>query len=327
MTASVVIVAYRSSEVIAGCLASVPDGVEIVVVSQSIDATALETQVSRGGAAATVIAAGRNRGFGAGCNLGAANARGDVVIFLNPDARFTDGACERLAATCLARDGTLVGPRLIDEDGRDVTRARNWSSASRDLATLLIPSRLLPSRWSRDIPAIAAVYRTGGEVPYVQGACMAVGRTRFLEVGGFDEEFFLFGEEEYIARRLELGGTPAVLEPRATVVHVGQVSTAKTGGFAAEQYFRSVGLRYRRSGELDANVSFARGLLRAVPLASGLLLLLLSTPARRSISYRPRETAPWCRAALRGLWCGVLRRAVAGDDPAERALGWPSRPA
>ena len=156
----------------------------------------VEMLVRRESPDARVIASGRNRGFGAGCNLGAANATRDVLIFLNPDARFIDDCLDRLVETTLTNDGTLTGPRIIDDCGHDITRARHWSSSWTDATDLLIPLSMQPRRWRRDIPPDHMVYRRGGPVPYVQGACMAIGRQRFAQLGGFDEEFFLFGEEE-----------------------------------------------------------------------------------------------------------------------------------
>src|ERR1700733_1905484 len=177
MKATVVIVAYRSADVLPECLASIPDDVEIIVVNQEATSE-VETLVCAERPSATVIASGRNRGFGAGCNIGEANATGEVVIFLNPDARLLAGCVDCLTETTLANDGTLTGPRIFDEAEQDVTRARNWSSPWTDAVSLLVPLRIQPRRWRRDIPAGESVYRDGGNVPYVQGACMSIGRER-----------------------------------------------------------------------------------------------------------------------------------------------------
>jgi hypothetical protein len=316
MKATVVIVVYRSEDVLAGCLESIPADVEVVVVNQSLLLEHVEALALRERPDAKVIAAGRNRGFGAGCNLGAANATGEVIVFLNPDARFVSDACERLVAATLRHEGAMVGPRIVDEQGDEVTRARNWSSPWSETFNLLVPLRMQPKRWQRDLPPDDAVYAEGGEVPYVQGACMAIGRGRFLATGGFDETFFLFGEEEFLARKVRAGGGGVFLEPAATIAHAGHTSTAKTGGFAAEQYFRTAGVMYRRDVGLDRSVGLIRGAARAWPLLAALAFLLVTAPARRRIGYRKSETGEWCRSALLGLMRGVLLRPVVGTDPA-----------
>lgn len=314
MTATVVVVTYRSADVLSACLASIPPHAEVVVVSQ--EATdGVQELVRRDRPGAQVIASGRNRGFGAGCNLGAANATGDVLVFLNPDARLTEGSLDTLVAATLAGDETLTGPRIVDDDGNDITRARNWSTPWTDVVDLLVPLDLRPIKWRRDIPPENEVYRTGGPVAYVQGACMAIGHSRFAEIGGFDEELFLFGEEEHLAQQLARFGHCARLEPRASIVHTEHTSLAKTAGFFVEQYFRTRAILNRR-GTDSRDMGLFRGTVRSLPLAAGLLFLLATSPARPKLRYRRTENAAWCRAALRGLFRGLLRRPVTGPDPA-----------
>lgn len=316
MKTTVVIVVYQSRDVLPGCLASIPADSEVIIVDQSLVCDEMKTLVLQERPNAKVIAAGRNRGFGAGCNLGAANANSDVIIFLNPDARFVDDACERLVASVIKHDGALIGPRIVDQQGREITRARNWSGSWSEVLTLLVPLQMQPKMWQRDLPTDDVVYRVGGEVPYVQGACMAIGRDRFVTTGGFDEAFFLFGEEEFLARRLHSQGSGVFLEPAATVAHAEHTSISKTGTFVAEQYFRTTGIMYRRVSSLDESVGLLLGVIRSMPVFMGLAFLLVTAPVRRRIGYRKCETAPWCRAALRGLVNGVLLRPVFGSDPA-----------
>jgi N-acetylglucosaminyl-diphospho-decaprenol L-rhamnosyltransferase len=314
VTTTVVVVTYRSADVLSACLASISCHAEVIVVSQ--DATDdVQKLIRCERPSARVIASGRNRGFGAGCNLGAANATGDVLVFLNPDARLTEGSLGRLVAATLANNETLTGPRIIDEDGKDITRARNWSTPWTDVVDLLVPLNLRPIKWRRDIPPESDLYRNGGSVAYIQGACMAIGRRRFAEIGGFDEELFLFGEEEFLAQRLACAGHPTRLEPQASIVHTEHTSLAKTRGFAVEQYFRTRAILNRRdTGARD--IGLFHGTVRCLPLASALLFLLLTSPLRLKLRYRRTENAAWCRAALRGLFRGLLRRPVTGADPA-----------
>ncbi len=316
VTITVVIVTYRSADVLAGCLASIPAPAEVIVVSQDAATDEVRAIAEHERPDARVIASGRNRGFGAGCNLGAANSTGEVIIFLNPDARFFPGCAERLAETTLANAGTLTGPSIRDADGQDITRARNWSTPWTDAVDLLVPLKLQPRRWRRDIPAGEQVYEQGGVVPYVQGACMAVGRERFAKLGGFDEELFLFGEEEYLALRLAHEGLSARLEQRALITHAEHTSLAKTPAFAVEQYYRTRALNYRRNRNC-ADAGLALGALRSLPLVAVILFLLASSPIRTTVGvYRPVENAAWCRSALRGLLAGLLRQPVSGPDPA-----------
>ncbi len=298
---SAIIVSYRSEEDLVGAVSCLPAWCEVVVVDQHAAGTA--------GAVAKEIRSdvrafrsGANRGFGAGCNLGAANASGDLLLFLNPDARIEESGLIRLARTCVEAGGTVVGPRIVGENGLDETRARRWSSPYRDAATLLIPRQLLPRRWDQDVPHDDPRYREGGTVAYVQGSCFMVSAALFAAVGGFDERFFLYGEEETLARRILDRGLAVRLEPRAVAHHSGHTSTDKVAAFATQQLFRSRILRYEELG-------YSRALGAAVQaLAVG--VLWVSAPVRRRVGFRPLEDAEWCRAAMAGIRAGLGQRSV-----------------
>lgn len=298
---SAVIVSYRSEDDLPGAIASLPDWCEVIVVDQYGAGTA--GAVARSiRPDATVLRSGANRGFGAGCNLGAANASGEVLLFLNPDARIDEQSLRTLVQACSDADGTVVGPRILGSDGSDETRARRWSSPYRDAATLLVPRQILPGSWNQDIPPNDPRYREGGAVPYVQGSCFVVASRLFWSVGGFDERYFLYGEEETLALRLKERGHDVRLCAQARATHSGHTSTEKVAAFATEQLFRSRVLVYRANG-------FGRMVSVLVPV-SAVVLLLLTAPVRRWLSFRQTEDSTWCRAALRGSLAGASRRVV-----------------
>ena len=108
---SVIVVMFNSESTLDGCLNSIPSTAEVVLVDQcSNDASVSVANQIRPDA--KLIKAGANRGFGAGCNLGAANATGDVLIFLNPDASLGRNSVEIFAEAAL-NEVALVGPRQM----------------------------------------------------------------------------------------------------------------------------------------------------------------------------------------------------------------------
>lgn len=298
---SAVIVSYRSEAELIGAVEALPSWCEVVVVDQHAQgcAGALAAELRPD---VVAIRSGANRGFGAGCNLGAANATGDFLLFLNPDARIDGKNLERLVARCAEVGGAIVGPRIVNDDGVDETRARNWSASYRDVASLLVPQRLLPPSLQQDIPSADRRYQDGGEVPYVQGSCFVIGAQLFREVSGFDERFFLYGEEEYLADQLAKIGRSAYLCPAAVASHLGHTSTDKVGPFSTEQLFRSRVMQYRLRGHF--------ALLGAVLNFVAVLGLLLSGPVRRVVGYRKSEDRAWCLAAMRGILRGYLQATV-----------------
>jgi N-acetylglucosaminyl-diphospho-decaprenol L-rhamnosyltransferase len=70
-----------------------------------------------------------------------------------------------------------------------------------------------------------------GEVFSPCGAAMMIERALFLDLGGFDEQFFCYGEDVDLGYRLQLRGEPTLLVPQAVIHHVG---SASSGGRKSE---------------------------------------------------------------------------------------------
>jgi N-acetylglucosaminyl-diphospho-decaprenol L-rhamnosyltransferase len=300
-TTSVIVVMFNSESTLDACLSSIPSTSEVVLVDNaSTDASAsMAVQIRPD---AKLIRAGANRGFPAGNNLGAANATGEVLIFLNPDASFDrDGV--RILADTVVNKGAMVGPRILDSAGNEATRARYWSRVWSDLAEIFFPTRLVKSRLprsiGRDMPPDQEVYRSGGQVPYVQGCCIALSAEHFWRIGGWDERMFLYHEEEALARSLEMVGVPVILEPRAIVSHIGGVSSSQYPDFSAHQYFRSKALVYR--GHYSTPVTLVAG----IAFWSVLQAMAVLTPIRKLIGLRADRERSWYRAAATGVISGI----------------------
>jgi len=292
---------FNSESTLDACLSSIPSTSEVVLVDNaSTDASAsMAVQIRPD---AKLIRAGANRGFPAGNNLGAANATGEVLIFLNPDASFDrDGV--RILADTVVNKGAMVGPRILDSAGNEATRARYWSRVWSDLAEIFFPTRLVKSRLprsiGRDMSPDQEVYRSGGPVPYVQGCCIALSAEHFWRIGGWDERMFLYHEEEALARSLEMVGVPVILEPRAIVSHIGGVSSSQYPDFSAHQYFRSKALVYR--GHYSTPVTLVAG----IAFWSVLQAMAVLTPIRKLIGLRADRERSWYRAAASGVISGI----------------------
>lgn len=295
---SIVSVLYNSAAVIEDCVASLPADAEVILVDNaSSDGGAARARRRRPDA--TVIRSETNPGFGGGCNIGWRRATRDVVAFINPDVRVRPGALERLAARLAQEEHGMVGPAVFDENG--VARPCNRRpSVLFDVVNLLPSSaRWAPDGWDGKLALAAPVHRDGGTVSHIEGACFVVRRADLETIGGFDEDFFLYDEEESIALRLARLGGRAVYEPRAEVEHTGSDSTSRVSALATRHFYRSRVLLYRkRDGEL-------RGLLAAGALALG-GLLVLPLALYNTLLRRPRALRlPFVWNVVRGVYSGV----------------------
>lgn len=182
---SVILVTFDSSAVLSSALESIPDGHEVIVVDNASSDESARIAETHG---ARVIRLDRNLGFGTACNRGAEAATHDRLLFLNPDARPDAGALDVLgAAFDRYPEAAGFNPRLLEADGSQVFATRN----------ILLPRPYLvrPGLPTADRPVIK-----------LTGAALAVRRSAFEAVGGFDEKMFLYYEDDELSARLVKGG-------------------------------------------------------------------------------------------------------------------------
>jgi GT2 family glycosyltransferase len=208
---SAAIVTYDSAGHLAGTLGALlpqlEPGDELVVVDNaSSDATASE--VRRLAPAARLIALQENVGFAAGANAAARAASAELLLLLNPDARPAPGCLAALRRAALDRPGwgawqalvTLPGGELVNTSGGVV--------------------HFLGMGWAgRCGEPVAAAPGGYAEVGFASGAALAVRRPAWLDAGGFDERYFMYGEDLDLALRLRLAGWGVGIAPAARVDH------------------------------------------------------------------------------------------------------------
>lgn len=171
----------------------------------------------------------RNFGFAYACNRGFEAGSAPYVLFLNPDARISADSIQALAGT-LASDETLgaVAPRLLTEDGEIDYSVRRFPRLRSTFSQALFLHRLFPrADWVDEVVRQPSRYEKRGPVEWVSGACVLVRREALDSIGGWDERFFLYGEDVDLCRRFSERGLGVVYEPAATAVHVGGASAPR----------------------------------------------------------------------------------------------------
>jgi N-acetylglucosaminyl-diphospho-decaprenol L-rhamnosyltransferase len=233
MTVDAVVVSYKSRDTLRACvepLAALP-GVTVTVVDNDSPDASLEAIADL---PVRAIQSGRNGGFGFGCNLGAAAGSEPLILFLNPDAEITAEALQRMVSALAEDDeAVLVGPRILEEDGELMHSMRRYQRTGSMWAQALYLHRLLPrARWANEIDARPEAYAAPASPEWLSGACMLVRRTAFEAVGGFDDGFFLYCEDQDLCRRLRAAGGGIRYEPSAVVSHRGGHSAPRPSLYA-----------------------------------------------------------------------------------------------
>ena len=205
------IVNWNRRELLRACLHSLArqEGVSfetVVVDNGSIDGSADLAEAEFG---ARVIRNPENRGFCAANNQGIAAARGELIALLNNDAEAEPGWLSALAhACCGAPDiGMAAGKILVWEDPSRIDKAGH----------LMFPDGQNRGRGTGEPDR--GQYDRDEEVLWPDG-CAAMYRREMLDaIGGFDEDFFAYGDDAELGLRARIAGWRAVYTPRAVVRH------------------------------------------------------------------------------------------------------------
>ncbi len=223
----VVIVAYRSRELVLACLDSLArfagemTASVTVVDNDSGDGTI--QAIAESAPEVALIDMGANTGFARANNRGIAAGVATYVLVLNPDTVITTGALENLVSWADAHPSAgVVAPRLVNPDGTDQQTARSFPTPAAAIFGRRSPlTKWFPrNRWSSRF--LAGRDHSGDEpfeIDWVSGACMLVPRRVIDEVGGFDEGFFLFWEDADWCRRIKDFGYGVWCVPESRVHH------------------------------------------------------------------------------------------------------------
>lgn len=159
---------------------------------------------------------GKNVGFGAAANIGARSAKGEVLLFLNPDTiLLASDALDQLNLCAGSEGAGIVGGRLLD----GVYRVEAWGGGHSMSFRRLVQKQIGLSR-----KHFFAKKKGLVSVDWVSGAVFAVKRLHFLTLGGFDETFFLYFEDADLCLRFQRQGFPVQYHSLAKVLHRGGAS-------------------------------------------------------------------------------------------------------
>ena len=264
---SVIIVSWNVRDLLRSCLRSIlevpPKGAtqtEIIVIDNASTDGSPE-MVRAEFPQIQLVANEQNRGFPAANNQGLDLSRGRHLLLLNPDTEVVGDALATMVRY-LDEQPTVgaLGPQLRYPDGSLQSSRRRFPT----LATALVESTVL-QEWWRDNRILRRYYVADAPadppddaiqtVDWVIGACIAVRRQAYEQVGGLDEGYFMYSEELDWCRRIVDAGWEVVYLPTATVIHH-EGKSSEQAVLARHIRFQSSKVRYFRKhhGALQAEV-------------------------------------------------------------------------
>lgn len=238
---TVVIVTHNSAACIERCLQALAPAENwriVVVDNASADATLAKAQQAAPNIC--VVRNGENRGFAGAVNQGIKIAEGDTIVILNADAIPVGDALDQLRRR-LADDGVgAAGGSLHSSDG-NVEKGftvRRFPTLGSALSEVLLLNRVWPNNpWNRRYLCLDLDYSRLQHVEQPAGACLAIRRQAWEDVGGFDQGFYpVWFEDVDFCRRLRKAGWRIVYCPDAMFEHAGGHSVSQLS-FADRQSF------------------------------------------------------------------------------------------
>jgi len=213
MRLSIIIVHHDAPEYLMACLRSVEKAgaglsLETIVVdnaSRNVDSLVKEHP------GVAWIRNQANVGLGSAINKGASQSRGEILIFLNPDAELLPDSLRKLHDYFSERAAERLGPvggKLLFSDGKAQPSCGPFPCLLGMLWRYLLPPT--QRKYYLRLPERGAC-----PVDWVTGAFLAVRRSVFDELGGFDRNFFLYYEDVDLCIRARYKGYPARFLPEA----------------------------------------------------------------------------------------------------------------
>lgn len=226
MDISIIIVTYNTADLIGNCIDSImlSEGCEyeiFVVDNASADDTA--GQISKKYPDVKLIANRENRGFAVANNQALPLCKGRYLLFLNPDTTVKPDTLKKAIAFMDDNPRTgLAGAAMVNPDGTHQEsvsyRYPGEKYSSGELGTL------------------------EGDIACVLGAAMITRSEIIKKVGGFDEDFFLYGEDQDLCLRIRKEGYTIGFVYDAVVMHLGGQSERQSG--SADKWRKKIRAEY-----------------------------------------------------------------------------------
>lgn len=233
MELSIIIVNYNSKDFLRQCIDSISvstNGIKfeiIVIDSASFDGCG--EMLRQFYPEVRFIQSNCNVGFARSNNIGTDIARGSVLLFLNPDTEMQEHAIARLYRKFQTlSDVGVAGCQLLNSDGSLQT------SCVQPLPTVLNQA-LNAEVFQRWFPMVglwnnATTFQDVTdpvEVEALSGACLMIHREVFDQVGGFCEDYFMYGEDIDLCYKTRLAGFRNYYVPEAVITHYGGGSSSR----------------------------------------------------------------------------------------------------
>ncbi|HBB37324.1 MAG: hypothetical protein UX02_C0001G0222 [Candidatus Moranbacteria bacterium GW2011_GWC1_45_18] len=210
MLLTIQIVNYNSRDNLHACLRSIRENIpeqinlQIIVINNDKEKLEVYSEESR----VELIEKNENIGFGKAHNIGSQAAKGKYVLFLNPDTKLFPSAVEKLLSV-FSKDEKIgiVGPVHMGENDISEEEYFGWQRTPLSVIRAKI--------WRKRQPIPNDVFETD----WVSGGALMAKKDLFLDLGGFDGNYFMYFEDVDLCLQAKKKGWKIVVHPEAKIFH------------------------------------------------------------------------------------------------------------
>lgn len=311
---TVVIVNFRTWDYLDALLPELSgsDEIEIVVVDNQSGDGRMPEYVERYPRVRFVLNSG-NHGFAHGCNLGAATAVGETLLFLNPDVRAeTEDVARLLEIKDQHPEVGILAPRQVDGGGRDQKVADVFPGA---LANLPLGKSFLRRQQRRSYGQDPGVE----QCDWITGSALLIDRGDFEEIGGFDDHYWMYSEDVDICHRMRDRGLAVATTDDVVLTHCHAGASGlneETRILTKTEVVISKHLFYcrRYAGGKATAAHVTEAVKRCVPMVAAIPLNLLTLGRVRGLRIR--------QAVLVGVLRHYRRWFRSGSPLSRRSVRW-----
>jgi len=287
MQLSVIILNYNVRYFLELCVLSVQEAIkgldaEIIVVDNNSpdDSCAM---IKERFPHITLIENKENSGFPKGNNIGVAAAKGKYVCILNPDTVVAEDTFTKILAFVQVQSNFgIAGPKLIDGRGQFLPESKRgvptpWVAFTKIGGLYKAFPELPPFNryYAQHVPE-----NENGRVDILVGAFMLMERKLYLEVGGFDEDCFMYSDDIDLSYTVLKKGLDNYYFAGTSVIHYKGESTVKDGAYMN---------RFREAMQFFYRKHFKQSAVFDVLMRGGTLVFALAKKNKKAPVYSPQQ--------------------------------------
>ncbi len=214
MQISIILVNFKSQIFLKNCLRSVSQKLkktaltknfEVIIVNNELKPLKLRFSFDL---KIKIIENRKNLGFGNACNIGAKNAKGEYLFFLNPDTELLITNFSSIIEKFKKNSQLgIIGTQIIDKNRK---ASQPWTCGKKTSFLKILFKNSINQPWNKKFPVV---------VDWVSGTSFFIRKKDFKQLGGFDEKFFMYFEDQDLCLRIKQLNKHCLFYPYFSVLH------------------------------------------------------------------------------------------------------------